>query len=136
MAYSVDKLTTTADCDVLIDVAESEKDDLQYRKTTLSHQSSNYAETATEVATELMSVTTQKNALTTVVAALPDGAIKDSNLAKLKRLELKEFLLNQKKDNYGAVALLENEFEIAKIDAEIAAADDFIAALNARKAAL
>jgi hypothetical protein len=28
---------------------------------------------------------------------------------------------------------LENEFEIAKVDAEIVAADDFIAVLNAKK---
>jgi hypothetical protein len=57
-------------------VAETEKDNLQYRKATLSNQSSNYAETAKEVATGLTVVTTQKNALTTVLAALPNGQLR------------------------------------------------------------
>lgn len=117
-------------------MAKKEKDDLQYRKTIIVHQNVSFSGTATEVEAELTAVTTQKTALTTVVAALPDGTVKSSNLTKLKRLELKEYLLTQKKDNYGAVALLENEFEEARIDLEIAEADAFITALNARKAAL
>ena len=136
MNYSVNKLTSTADCDVMVDLAEKTKDDLQYRKTIIVHQNVSFSGTATEVEAELSAVTTQKNALATVVAALPDGAVKNSNVTKLKRLELKEYLLTQKKDNYGSVALLENEFEQARIDLEIAEADAFIAALNARKAVL
>jgi len=67
---------------------------------------------------------------------LPAGEVKNVNITKQKRLELKAFLLNQKKENYGVIALLQNEMEQATIDAQIAEVEAFIVALNARKAAL
>lgn len=55
MNYSVNKLTSSADCDALIELAGKEKDDLQYRKTTITHQNSNFANTAAEVEADLSS---------------------------------------------------------------------------------
>lgn len=70
------------------------------------------------------------------IYTLPDGDTKDENITKKKKLELKQYLLNERKDNYGAVALLEKEFHLARVEKELLEADDFIAALTARKAAL
>lgn len=58
--------------------------------------------------------------MNTVIAGLPAGAVKYLNITKQKKLELKAFLLNQKKGNYGVIALLLNEMEQATIDAQIA----------------
>ncbi len=136
MNYSVNKLTSKADCDALIQVANKGKDDLQYRKTTVNHQNVNFATTADEVDADLSSTNAQLTALTTVIASLPNGDVKDANITKQKKLELKAFLLNQKKENYGSIALLMNEFEQAKIDLEIAEADSLITAVQTQKAAL
>lgn len=136
MIYSVNKITTQADCDTLIQVANKEKDDLVYKKTTATHQSSNFATTAAEVDAELSSVNAQLSALSTVIAGLPAGQVKDSNVTKQKKLELKQFLLNQKKENYGSIALLQNEMEQATIDAQITEVDAFIADVQTHKATL
>ena len=126
MIYSLSKITSQADCDSLIQVANKEKDDLQYRKTTVTHQNASFANTAAEVEADLNSTNAQLTALTTVIAGLPAGAVKDSNVTKQKKLELKAFLLNQKKENYGVIALLQNEMEQATIDAQIAEVDAFV----------
>lgn len=49
---------------------------------------------------------------------------------------LKQFLLNQKKENYGSIALLQNEMEQATIDAQITEVDAFIADVQTHKATL
>lgn len=136
MDYSLVKITSQADCDSLIQLANKEKDDLQYRKTTVTHQNANFAETAADVDAELSSVNAQLTALTTVIAGLPAGQVKDSNITKQKKLELKQFLLNQKKENYGSIALLQNEMEQATIDAQITEVDAFVAAVTTHKATL
>lgn len=136
MIYSLSKITSQADCDSLIQVANKEKDDLQYRKTTVTHQNASFANTAAEVEADLNSTNAQLTALTTVIAGLPAGAVKDSNVTKQKKLELKAFLLNQKKENYGVIALLQNEMEQATIDAQIAEVDAFVLTVQTHKATL
>lgn len=99
-------------------------------------QRKSYAETAGEVAAELQTVDAELTAITSVVAALPDGEVKDDNITRQKRLELRKRLLDDKKDNYGVVAVLEKELGIDRLDKELAATQDFIVAIQARKAAL
>lgn len=136
MTYSLNKITSQADCDTLIQVATKERDDLQYRKTTVTYQNTNFAKTADEVEAELTSTTAEVSALSTLVVGLPAGQSKDNNTTKLKRLELKAFLLSQKKENYGFIALLQNQMEQATIEAQLAEVDAFIAAITAHKATL
>jgi hypothetical protein len=64
---------------------------------------------------------------------LPPGAARDDNETRLKKLELKKFLLAQKDKNYGSVALLMRENDLERVVKEIAEVDAFIAAINERK---
>jgi hypothetical protein len=136
MSYSVNLISTVADCDLLLSLAAKEKSDLDFRKLSQDRQRSSYAETAVEVEAELQVVNTELSAITTVIANLPDGQTKDDNITKRKKLELKQYLLTEKKDNYGAVALLEKELTLARIDKELTATQEFSTALEARKATL
>lgn len=136
MPYTTTSLTTIADCDLLISLANKVKSDLNYRKISLQRQQSNYAENATEVTSELNAVTAELSALTTIVDSLPDGETKDEQITKKKKAELKQFLLTQKKDEYGSVALVSKEFELARIEQELNEADTFITALTTRKSEL
>jgi hypothetical protein len=136
MTYSVNLISTQADCDLLLSLAAKEKSDLEFQKLSQERQRKSYAETAGEVAAELQTVDAELTAITTVVAALPDGEVKDDNITRQKRLELRKRLLDDKKDNYGVVAVLEKELGIDRLDKELVAAQDFIVAIQARKAAL
>lgn len=132
MNYTVSLLTTEADCQALIDIAQSEKDGLNYRKTGLQRQRQTATLTSAEIETELASVNAELNALQPVMNSLPDGPTKTEALRKYKKAEYKKFLLEQRKENYGVMSLLEKEYDIACIEKDIEEADAFIAALKDR----
>lgn len=136
MEYSVNALTTAADCDLLLSLAAKEKDDLSFRKVSLERQQASFAENAVEIDTELQAATAELTALDTIIAALPAGELKDDNITRQKKLQLKVFLLNDRKGSYGSVALLEKQFDVAKATKSLEEADAYIAALQARKAQL
>jgi hypothetical protein len=133
MSYSVNLLTTAADCDSVILVAEKEKSDLSYRKTSVERQKDNYASNSIGIDVDIAATDAEITALIPVVQSLPPGAARDDNETRLKKLELKKFLLAQKDKNYGSVALLMRENDLERVVKEIAEVDAFIAAINARK---
>ena len=84
----------------------------------------------------LQATTAELSALDTIIAALPDGDIKSANTTRKKRLELKLYLLNQKKGDNGGIALVDKEFDLGRVIKELEETDTFINAVKARKAAL
>jgi hypothetical protein len=136
MGYSVNLIGTQADCDLLLSLAAKEKSNLEFQKLSTQRQRENYAETAAAVAAELQAVDAELAALGSIIATLPDGDVKDDNITRQKRLELRKRLLDDRKENYGSVALLEKELGIDRIDKELAAMQDFIVAVQERKAVL
>ncbi|MFN0081653.1 MAG: hypothetical protein ACKVOM_03975 [Ferruginibacter sp.] len=136
MAYSVNMLTTVADCDSVIMVAQKDKSDLAFRKSSAERQKENYETNSISIDADIAATDAEIAALTPIVASLPPGAARDDNETRLKKLELKKFLLTQKDKNYGSVALLLRENDIARLSAEITETDNFIAAVNTRKAAI
>jgi hypothetical protein len=136
MGYSVNLLTTVADCDSVILVAEKEKADLNFKKTSVERQKDSYASNSISIDADIAATDAEITALAPVVASLPPGAARDDNEARLKKLELKKFLLAQKDKNYGSVALLMRENDLERIVNEAAAVDAFIAEINTRKAAI
>ena len=136
MSYAVNQLSTTADCDTVIAMAQSEKKELEFKKFNLEHDGSEFADTTVEVATALANTNTELTAQQTIFATLPDGKSKDNAELKVKRLEAKKKMLEMREDNYGPIALLEKENELERVKLEIIEMDNFIAAIQARKAAI
>lgn len=136
MNYSVQNLTQVADCDVLLSLAQKEKADLTFRKLSVERLTDRYAETSVEIATQLQGVIAELAAVDSYIAILPDGPIKDEALDKKTRLEYKKFLLEGRVESYGVVALLEKQMDLDRVEQEIAEIDAFMAAVEARKAAL
>lgn len=115
---------------------EKEKADLTFRKLSVERLTDRYAETSVEVATQLQGVIAELAAVDSYIAILPDGPIKDEALDKKTRLEYKKFLLEGRVESYGVVALLEKQMDLGRVEQEIAEIDAFMAAIEARKAAL
>lgn len=136
MNYTVQNLTQVADCDVLLSWAQKEKADLTFRKLSVERLTDRYAETSVEVATQLQGVIAELAAVDSYIAILPDGPIKDEAVDKKTRLEYKKFLLEGRVESYGVVALLEKQMDLGRVEQEIAEVDAFVAAVEARKAAL
>lgn len=132
MDYSVSLLKTKADCEALINIATNEQGDLNYRKDGLLRQRQTATTTSVEIETELATVTVELSSLQTVLDTLPEGPTRVKVLQNFKKAEYKKFLLEQRKGSYGALSLLEKEFDIASIDLAITESSSFIAALQER----
>jgi len=136
MNYTVSLLTSVPDCQALVNIATEEKDSLQYRKTGLQRQRQTATINASEVETELVSVNAELAVLQTMLDSLPEGANRAKVQRDFKRAEYKKFVLEDRKENYGVMALLQKEYDIACVDEEIAQTDGFITALNTRMSEL
>ena len=136
MSYSTSKITTIADCDLLLAWAAKEKADLNFKKLSEERLTDNYSTTSVEIDAELQAVAAEISATETIIATLPEGNSKEEAVKKKVKLEYKKFLLENRKESYGVVALLEKELDLTKVTLELAEIDAFTVAITGRKAEL
>ena len=134
--YSVTNLTTIADCDVLLNIANKEKADLAFKKLSEERLVTNYSTTSVEIDAVLQGVIAEIAAVDSILAVLPNGPTKDSEEKRKVRLEYKKFLLENRKESYGAVALLEKELDLERVNKQLDEVNLFIDAVTAHKATL
>jgi len=134
--YSVTNLTTIADCDVLLNMANKEQGDLTFKKLSEERLVTNYSTTSVEIDAVLQGVIAEIAAVDSILAVLPNGPTKDSEEKRKVRLEYKKFLLENRKESYGAVALLEKELDLERVNKQLDEVNLFIDAVTAHKATL
>jgi hypothetical protein len=134
--YAVANLTTIADCDVLLNMANKEKADLNFKKLSDERLVNNYSNTSVEISVILQGILAEISAVTTVLNVLPEGPTKDAEEKRKVRLEYKKFLLETRKESYGAVALLEKQLDLERIVKQIDEVDAFILEITNHKATL
>ncbi|MDI9258193.1 hypothetical protein [Flavobacterium sedimenticola] len=136
MEYSISNLTQVTDCNALLAWAARERADLNYKKITNERVTQKYAETSEGLDAEILGVIAEIAATETIIAALPEGPSKEAAMDKKTTLEYRKFVLENRKENYGTVALLQKESELGRVEREMAEVDAFVIAVEARKAAL
>lgn len=136
MSYSINSITQIADCDALLTSAGKEKADLEFRKLSEERLTNKYATTSVEVDAILQGVLVELSAVNTIIGVLPDGPTKDEEIKKKVKLEYKKFLLENRKESYGAIALLEKELDLARVTQELAEINAFITLITNHKATL
>lgn len=134
--YSTTQLTTVADCDAVLSIATKEQKDLQWKKLSIERQKETYAENAVEISAELAAKQAELATLEAIIDNLPEGELKEENIKKRKRTEYSIFLLTDRKANYGAVALLDKEYDLHRVLRELDETEIFIAEVQARKGSL
>lgn len=134
--YSIEKLTQISDCDAVLTWAQTEKENLELKKLNESKLTRNYSNTSLSIETELQSVITQMSTINAILPTLPEGSIKEENLKKLRKLDYRKFLLEDRRINYGVVALLEKELDVERITKEIVEIDAFMTSVTQKKATL
>jgi hypothetical protein len=70
------------------------------------------------------------------MASLPEGSAKDDAQAKLKKLQYRQFLLTERKENYGIMALMEKEMDLGMLEKQLAELGVFQTAVTTHKATL
>ncbi len=136
MTYSVQHLTQVADCNVLLALAAKERADLDFKRISEERMTVKFTQTSQEIDAELQGVTVEIAATETIISMLPEGPAKEDAIDKRTRLEYRRFTLENRKENYGTIALLEKEMDLSRTVREIEEVDGFINAVDARKAAI
>ena len=136
MQYSIIDITQAADCDVLLTWAGKEKADLTFKKLSEERLTNKYATTSIEVEAILQGVLVELSAVETIIGVLPDGPTKDDEIKKKVKLEYKKFLLETRKESYGAVSLLQKQLDLSRVEKEIVEVETFITTITAHKATL
>ena len=95
-----------------------------------------YATTSVEVDAILQGVLVELSAVNTIIDVLPEGPTKEEEKKKKIKLEYKKFLLENRKESYGAVALLEKELDLARVVKELEEVNAFITIITDHKATL
>ncbi|MES2862761.1 MAG: hypothetical protein V4666_01450 [Bacteroidota bacterium] len=131
--YSLNKITTVADCNVLLTWAEKEKSDLTFKQLSVERVTVNYSSTSIEIDAVLQGVVAEIAAIETIISTLAEGPTKEDLVKKRTRLEYKKFLLENRKESYGSVALLEKELDLERINKELDEVDDFITTITTHK---
>lgn len=136
MSYSVNNITQVADCDVLLTWANKEKGDLVFKKSSEERLITKYADISLEVDAILQSVLIELSAINTLIGLLPEGSTKEEEIKKRTKLEYRKFLLETRKESYGAVSLLEKQLDLARLENELEEIDTFITTITDHKATL
>jgi hypothetical protein len=136
MSYSLQRITTIQDCDLLLDSGNTEKSELEFRILSLQRQKVSYSTNSFEVSTELQLVQNQLAGVNSVLTVLPDGNDKDAATIKKVKYELQLLVLNQRQKSYGNLALIDKELDLARAESQMASIDDYLTQVTARKAEL
>ncbi|HMR81629.1 MAG TPA: hypothetical protein PKE30_00755 [Niabella sp.] len=134
--YSVSQLTSVSDCDAVLSIAGKELQDLEWRKLSYQRQKNQYALQAVSIISELAAKRAELEVLNSIIEGLPEGSLKTENQNKKIRVEYSIFLLENRRTNYGDVALLDKELDLQRIERELEETAAFIAEVEARKAAI
>jgi hypothetical protein len=136
MEYSVHNLSEVTDCDSLLAWTQNEKGDLEFKELSDNRLITKYSTTSIDIDATLQGVNAELAATITIIAALPDGPTKTDAENRKYRLEYQKFLLENRKANYGYVALLQKEADLKRIQREITEVNVFITAVTDKKAEL
>lgn len=134
--FSVELLSTVSDCDALIAIATKKRGDLDFKRLTLVRKQSVSSTTAASIESEIASVTAELANYVTQLETLPEGSYREDVLDKQYRAQYRLYTLNARKNATGARAVSQQAYDIDCVDVTITQNEAFIAALNARKAAL
>ncbi|HEX8269471.1 MAG TPA: hypothetical protein VF581_06230 [Flavobacterium sp.] len=137
MNYSLQDLTAVAECDVLLSWAAREKANLSHRKMTDEFNTNKFAQTAQEITNALMGVNAEISANNAVLATVPENSeTHEEALNKQTRLTYKKFLLEERRENFGITSLIEKQVDLARTGLELSEMEQFMAAVDERRAAL
>lgn len=115
---------------------EKEKDDLDFRVIVLNRQIRSYAANAEELAADLVAVDAEIASFNTQLEVMPAGERREKLITDLDRTRLRKRTLSARQQDFGSVALVEREVELAMNTAQLAVVNAAIADVAARKVAL
>lgn len=136
MPYSVELLTTEAECDLLLAHNAEQLRTLRHAAEGHDYQRENSAETAEELTLKLADAESDVTKLTSDVASMADGELKRKRTRELEVATAHRNTLRYQRNSQGAIAVLEREDALEQTNARIGKAETYKAAIEGRKAVI
>ena len=136
MIYSLEKITTVAMCNILLEAATSDRDNLERRRQNLLASVNTFDARTADIGTDLISVQARLDIYTNLYDILPEGEDKiDANL-EVKRAEARKALLDKQVLSYNVFALLDKQVNCNVLETQVSIVDLYIASVQAKRTAL
>jgi hypothetical protein len=136
MPYSINTLTTVADCDALISLANKDKKSYENKIYNLNFDLEISQDNAAARASRLLIVNSEIAMLDTVIESMGEGQPKEDYITMRMRKIASQRSLSSPGSSSNPVNRLDDELEIARLNLQLAETLTFIAAIEAHKATL
>ncbi|WP_046246024.1 hypothetical protein [Hymenobacter terrenus] len=136
MAYSVKLLKTVAECDLALALANDELKTLRHQQQNIDYQRDNTTEIATEVQTELSSLSVDIASLNSLIPTLAEGPTRKRRTKELRIATNRQAELTERQELRGAVALLKRELALKQVEVQITETEAFKTEVTEHKATL
>lgn len=133
MEYTLSQITSMEDCNLLIDEATLQREDLEFRKKLFGRLYKTVSSSSIGIYADLTGINAQIAGLELSISAMPEGPTKKMLINRFKKLEYRKFILEDRKSKYGVSALIRKEYDLTCIEQELAENQVLINALNTRK---
>lgn len=136
VVYSLHLLDTRVACDAVLGPAYRLQAQLTNRDTNLDFGNTEDEARAQIARAELIGVTAELGAASSVLAALPAGASAKRTQYEIKQAQLEARQRTLQGRGGDTAATLDNELDAARNEADLAVVNDYIAQIEAHKATL
>lgn len=136
MNYALEKIGTVAACDTLLATALKKKQNLERKRRNLGEAIDRFRNRMEQIAKDMAEVLAMLGPFTRAYHALPEGKHKATINVKVKRLELRQAVLDKKAFTCNVQTLLAKQVKFNMLSAKIDAIDAYVAALQNKKTAL
>lgn len=136
MDYSLEKISTLAECDAMLDIVRKEKELAERKKLDQSDDLRGFEVKTTEINNELESVTKILENFIVFLPNLPEGKEKKKMELEISRYSMRKTVLLNQNLSYNIYALLEKQLDYNLMEPDVAVIDAFILQLEAKRATL
>ncbi len=131
--YNLELITSAADADQLLRIAQREKRSIYVRRENLSLRNENASENGAERSADIVAAQAELQSLNTVIDSLPEGERKQEEITNRMAVELRLRRLTRGGDGNDPVSIVERAFDVNRFDRDITGIEEFVAAVEARK---
>ena len=136
MNYVLERISTVSACDALLAGAQKKRQTLERRRRNLGESLDTFRKRLDQLSQESTEVQITLMPFTVAYHNLPEGKDKVDMNVKVKRLELQQAVLEKRARTHNVAALLTKELQCNSLDSQVSALEDYIAAIEQRRAAL
>ena len=136
MNYSLEKIRTLQACDTLLVRAHKKKQSLERKQRNLGETIDTFRRKIDEIGPDMEVTRLSLAAFTAAAMTLPEGKEKMNLVIRIKRLEARQAVLQQKALVYHVNALLAIEVDYAKLNSQVSVMEQYIHAVEMLRTAL